>query len=105
MDQLVITGGTPLAGAVPISGAKNSALPILAATLLTEAPLTLGRVPALQDVRTQLTLLAHLGVAVDDRGGEVVALNAHTLVEPEAPYELVRTNRAPRSPWGAEAST
>jgi UDP-N-acetylglucosamine 1-carboxyvinyltransferase len=94
MDQLVISGGVPLAGTVPISGAKNSALPILAASLLTEAPLTLGRVPALQDVRTQLALLAHLGVAVDDRGGERVTLSAQTLGAPEAPYELVRTMRA-----------
>jgi UDP-N-acetylglucosamine 1-carboxyvinyltransferase len=94
MDQLVITGGVPLAGVVPISGAKNSALPILAASLLTEAPLTLGRVAALQDVLTHLELVAHLGVVVEDQGDEVVALNAHALAEPEAPYELVRTMRA-----------
>ena len=56
--------------------------------------MTLGRVPALQDVRTQLALLAHLGVAVDDRGGERVTLSAQTLGAPEAPYELVRTMRA-----------
>jgi UDP-N-acetylglucosamine 1-carboxyvinyltransferase len=94
MDQLVITGGVPLAGVVPISGAKNSALPILASCLLTEAPVALGRVPALQDVRTQLALLSHLGVTVNDGGGEEVVLNAQTLAEPEAPYELVRTMRA-----------
>ena len=105
MDQLVITGGVPLTGVVPISGAKNSALPILAACLLTEAPVTLGRVPALQDVRTQLALLSHLGVTVADEVGEEVALNAQTLTEPEAPYHARLFPRAGASPGAPGAGS
>ncbi|MBL6807885.1 MAG: UDP-N-acetylglucosamine 1-carboxyvinyltransferase, partial [Pseudomonadales bacterium] len=94
MDQLVLEGGRPLTGVVPVSGAKNAALPVLAACLLTEAPVVLERVPALQDVHTQLSLLRHLGVGASWQDDEVVALSAAALAEPVAPYELVRTMRA-----------
>ena len=75
MDKLQIQGGTPLEGEVRISGAKNAALPILAATLLAEGPVSVGNVPHLQDVTTMIELLGRMGVSVtiDDRmrvGGE-----------------------------------
>ena len=94
MDKLLIQGGTPLEGEVRISGAKNAALPILAATLLAEGPVSVGNVPHLQDVTTMIELLGRMGVSVtiDDRMRvEVDASTANAFV---APYELVRTMRA-----------
>lgn len=94
MDKLLIHGGTPLEGEVRISGAKNAALPILAATLLAESPVSVGNVPHLQDVTTMIELLGRMGVSVtiDDRMRvEVDASTANAFV---APYELVRTMRA-----------
>lgn len=94
MDKLRIRGGTPLQGEVRISGAKNAALPILAATLLAEGPVSVGNVPHLQDVTTMIELLGRMGVSVtiDDRMRvEVDASTANAFV---APYELVRTMRA-----------
>ena len=69
MDKLIITGGVALDGAIRISGAKNSVLPILAATLLAEGPITIGNVPHLQDVTTTMELLGGMGVElmVDER--------------------------------------
>ena len=64
MDKLVIEGGVPLAGEIAVSGAKNAALPILTAALLTAEPLTVSNVPHLRDVTTMLNLLAQMGVAV-----------------------------------------
>lgn len=93
MDRLVIAGGRRLAGEVAISGAKNAALPILCAALLTREPLTLSNVPALNDVRTMLKLLEQMGVRVV-REGDTVTLNAGALDNPVAPYELVKTMRA-----------
>jgi UDP-N-acetylglucosamine 1-carboxyvinyltransferase len=94
MDRLVIEGGAPLSGEVRVSGAKNAALPVLTAALLTEEPLTVSNVPHLRDVTTMLGLLAQMGVAVamDDRLG--VELNAARLANPVAPYDLVKTMRA-----------
>ena len=91
MDKLVIEGGAALAGEVRISGAKNAALPILCASLLSAEPLRVANVPHLHDVTTMLGLLAQMGVAVsvDDKLG--VELNAQTLTNPVAPYELVKT--------------
>ena len=68
MDKLLITGGASLSGDVRISGAKNAALPILAATLLAEEPVTVGNVPHLQDVTTTIALLGHMGaqITIDD---------------------------------------
>ncbi len=94
MDKLVIHGGVPLSGEIRVSGAKNAALPLLCASLLTREPLTLSNVPRLNDVTTMLRLLAQLGAEVshDDRLG--VTLRAERLSEPLAPYELVKTMRA-----------
>jgi len=94
MDKLVITGGTPLAGEVAISGAKNAALPILCASLLADEPLTLTHVPQLNDVRTMRTLLAQMGVKIDAREPGTVSLDAGRIDWPLAPYELVKTMRA-----------
>jgi len=94
MDKLQITGGVPLEGEVRISGAKNAALPILAATLLAEKPVSVGNVPHLQDVTTMIELLGRMGVSVtiDDRMR--VEVDASTIKDCVAPYELVRTMRA-----------
>jgi UDP-N-acetylglucosamine 1-carboxyvinyltransferase len=94
MDSLLIHGGNPLAGEVRISGAKNAALPILTASLLTAAPLKLGNVPHLKDISTMLALLGHMGVRVtlDDRNQ--VTLSGESIPHKEAPYEMVKTMRA-----------
>lgn len=94
MDRLLIRGGVPLSGEVRVSGAKNAALPLMCASLLTQEPLRLANVPHLRDVTTMLGLLTRMGVEVnvDDRLG--IELNAAELANPEAPYELVRTMRA-----------
>ena len=90
MDKLLIEGGAPLAGEVNVSGAKNAALPILTAALLTGEPLTVANVPHLHDVTTMLGLLAQMGVAVsvDEKLG--VELTAKRIDSPVAPYELDR---------------
>ncbi|HJY76445.1 MAG TPA: UDP-N-acetylglucosamine 1-carboxyvinyltransferase [Burkholderiales bacterium] len=93
MDKLRISGGGPLEGEVTVSGAKNAALPIMCAALLTDRPLKLGNVPRLMDVRTMSKLLAQMGVEVASRDDEI-ELRAAKLSKPEAPYELVRTMRA-----------
>ncbi len=94
MDKLVIAGGVPLSGTVAISGAKNAALPILTAALLTDEPLTVENVPHLRDVSTMLNLLMQMGVttSLDEKGG--VELRAAKISDPVAPYELVKTMRA-----------
>ena len=94
MDRLVIEGGRPLAGEVRVSGAKNAALPLLCASLLTAEPLVLANVPRLNDVRTMQTLLAQMGVRQDTRTVGAVALDASSIEWPLAPYELVKTMRA-----------
>ena len=94
MEKLLIEGGRPLAGEVRVSGAKNAALPILCAALLTPEPLVLTNVPQLRDVRTMQTLLAQMGVALDPRTPGTVALDASRIDWPLAPYELVKTMRA-----------
>ena len=94
MDKLVIQGGAPLSGEIRVSGAKNAALPLMCASLLSDEPLRLSNVPHLKDVTTMLGLLGRLGVEVslDDRLG--VELRAERIAEPLAPYELVKTMRA-----------
>ncbi|HTQ75794.1 MAG TPA: UDP-N-acetylglucosamine 1-carboxyvinyltransferase [Burkholderiales bacterium] len=94
MDKLVIQGGVPLAGDVRVSGAKNAALPLMCAALLTAEDLTLSNVPHLRDVSTMVRLLSQMGVEVslDDRLG--LSLRAARLSEPVAPYDLVKTMRA-----------
>ncbi len=93
MDKLVITGGARLTGEVAISGAKNAALPILCASLLTAEPLTLSNVPSLNDIDTMLKLLVQMGVKVS-RDGTTVTLDASGVTNPVAPYEMVKTMRA-----------
>lgn len=93
MDKLLIEGGHRLQGEAEMSGAKNAALPILCAALLTREPLTLTNVPQLNDIGTMLKLLAQMGVAVQ-RDGSVVTLDASGLDNPLAPYEMVKTMRA-----------
>jgi UDP-N-acetylglucosamine 1-carboxyvinyltransferase len=94
MDKLAIQGGAALRGEVRISGAKNAALPLMCAALLTRDPLRLTNVPHLRDVSTMVRLLAQMGVAatLDDRGA--LALDASGLGNPVAPYDLVKTMRA-----------
>jgi UDP-N-acetylglucosamine 1-carboxyvinyltransferase len=94
MDKLQIVGGTPLEGEVRISGAKNAALPILAATLLIDGPVTIGNVPHLQDVTTTNELLGRMGVTVTIDERMRVTVDAATINQLVAPYELVKTMRA-----------
>jgi UDP-N-acetylglucosamine 1-carboxyvinyltransferase len=94
VDQLAIQGGTPLTGEVTVSGAKNAALPLMAAVLLTEEPLHLSNVPRLMDVRTMGRLLRHMGVEVTGDGTPDLHLQARTITRSEAPYDLVKTMRA-----------
>jgi UDP-N-acetylglucosamine 1-carboxyvinyltransferase len=93
MDKLRITGGRPLEGEVRISGAKNAALPIMCAALLSAKPLSVTNVPQLMDTSTLTTLLGQLGVDVERSDGRMV-LQAKTISRPVAPYELVKTMRA-----------
>ncbi|MCU0766580.1 MAG: UDP-N-acetylglucosamine 1-carboxyvinyltransferase [Gammaproteobacteria bacterium] len=94
MDKLIITGGTTLSGDVRISGAKNAALPILAATLLATEPVFIGNVPHLQDVTTTMELLGRMGarLVVDERLS--VEVDPTRISDCVAPYELVKTMRA-----------
>jgi UDP-N-acetylglucosamine 1-carboxyvinyltransferase len=94
MDKFRISGGRPLEGEVHISGAKNAALPIMCAALLSERPLSLENVPQLMDVATMAKLLAQMGVEIGARSGGRVELRAARLSNPAAPYELVKTMRA-----------
>jgi UDP-N-acetylglucosamine 1-carboxyvinyltransferase len=94
VDKLQIQGGVPLEGEVRISGAKNAALPILAATLLAEGTVSVGNVPHLQDVTTMIELLGRMGVSVTIDDKMRVEVDAGTIREHVAPYELVRTMRA-----------
>ena len=94
MDKLLIRGGRPLHGDVLISGAKNAALPELCAALLTSEPVVLRNVPRLEDVSTMLKLVRNMGVQATRADDGTVQLDASTLTNPEAPYELVKTMRA-----------
>ena len=94
MDKLLIDGGTRLEGEIRVSGAKNAALPILCAALLTPEPLVLSNVPRLNDVRTMQTLLSQMGVRIEATSAGEVTLDAAEIDWPLAPYELVKTMRA-----------
>jgi UDP-N-acetylglucosamine 1-carboxyvinyltransferase len=94
MDKLQITGGVPLEGEVRISGAKNATLPILAAGLLASEPVTICNVPHLKDVTTTIELLGRMGVSVTIAEGLQIEVDASTLRECFAPYDLVKTMRA-----------
>jgi UDP-N-acetylglucosamine 1-carboxyvinyltransferase len=93
MDKFLIHGGAPLSGRIEVSGSKNSALPALAACLLTADAVKLRRIPEVRDIRTMLDLLGHTGAAITVNGGDVTVHSA-AIATPEAPYELVKTMRA-----------
>ena len=95
MAKLIITGGAALQGTVAVSGAKNSALPILCASLLSDEPLVLSNVPDLRDISTMRALLEQMGVTVvSDRETHAMTLDAKSITSHTAPYDLVRTMRA-----------
>lgn len=94
MDKLLITGGGPLTGEIRISGAKNSALPILAGTLLCDGLVTLANVPHLNDITTMIELLGCLGVKVTLNERRQIEIDPRNLTEFTAPYDLVKTMRA-----------
>jgi UDP-N-acetylglucosamine 1-carboxyvinyltransferase len=94
MDRIIISGGHRLSGALPISGAKNSALKLMAASLLTEEPLVLENMPRLADSRFMAHLLAHLGVVAEEQPGSKLKLEGRALESTTAPYDLVRKMRA-----------
>jgi UDP-N-acetylglucosamine 1-carboxyvinyltransferase len=94
MDKLKITGGRPLEGEVRMSGAKNAALPIMCAALLTAKPLIVTNVPHLRDVSTMAKLLGEMGLRVERSPEGRVVLQAQTIRDPTASYELVKTMRA-----------
>ncbi|HEY1338632.1 MAG TPA: UDP-N-acetylglucosamine 1-carboxyvinyltransferase [Bryobacteraceae bacterium] len=93
MDKFVIAGGIALHGEIPTNGSKNSALPALAAALLTDEPVTLKRIPRVRDIRTMQRLLVDIGSKAEVLG-ETIKLHTQEIVCPEAPYELVKTMRA-----------
>ena len=94
MDKLLIEGGTPLSGDVVISGAKNAALPIICACLLTSEPLRLSNVPQLNDISTMLRLIGQMGVVTSTDEDGSLFLDSAALDNPTAPYDLVKTMRA-----------
>src|SRR5215472_3754142 len=96
MDKFLIKGGKALHGSVAISGAKNSALPVMAAALLTTERVTLHNIPRVRDIITMGKLLAHMGAKVETTEFPATdyAIDSLTLSDAVAPYELVRTMRA-----------
>ena len=94
MDKLIITGGARLDGEIRISGAKNSALPILAATLLCDGPVTVANLPHLHDITTMIELFGRMGIepVIDEKLS--VEIDPRTIKTLIAPYELVKTMRA-----------
>lgn len=101
MDKIRIVGGKPLSGSIRISGAKNAALPLMCASLLSDQPVTLSNIPYLADVTTMARLLAQHGVTLtmcdpteEGFGGREIILNAHDIPNLTAPYDIVRTMRA-----------
>jgi UDP-N-acetylglucosamine 1-carboxyvinyltransferase len=94
MDKLIVTGGIPLKGEVRISGAKNAALPVLVASLLTDQPLMVSNVPHLQDITTTMELLGRMGVRLVVGDKMVIEADSSQNTSVRAPYELVKTMRA-----------
>ena len=95
MDKIVVTGGTPLHGTIPVSGSKNACLPLMTAALLTDQPFTLTNVPGLADMNTMAELLESLGVSVErDRDAHRMTLRAQRIRTPLAHYDIVRKMRA-----------
>src|SRR5215472_409752 len=100
MDKILVRGGLPLSGTIPIAGAKNAALPLMAASLLTDEPVVLANLPELADIRTMAELLSQHGVAVTPRRAgpgmpsHVLELSARNITSTTAPYDIVRKMRA-----------
>ncbi|GHF41159.1 UDP-N-acetylglucosamine 1-carboxyvinyltransferase [Seohaeicola zhoushanensis] len=95
MDSIIVTGNGPLAGQIPIAGAKNSCLALMPATLLSDEPLTLTNAPRLSDIATMTTLLQSLGAEVSAlQEGKVLAMSSHDLTSHTADYDIVRKMRA-----------
>ena len=97
MDKFVIRGGNPLVGTIRVSGAKNSALPCMAAAILTEDEVTLENIPQVRDIETERKLLASMGAEVElgyGRAQHRTTISCRTLSDPEAKYEIVKTMRA-----------
>ncbi len=94
MDKLIITGGARLSGELRVSGAKNAALPILAATLLCEENVSIGNIPHLHDITTTMQLLGQMGIQLTIDEKMNIEVNSSTITKFEAPYELVKTMRA-----------
>jgi UDP-N-acetylglucosamine 1-carboxyvinyltransferase len=94
MDKFRIEGGHPLSGQLQVSGSKNSALPAIAACLLSEQPVVLHRIPQVRDIGTMLKLLEHNGATVEWLEGGALRITAAEIKNPEAPYEIVKTMRA-----------
>ena len=94
MDKLIVTGGTPLRGEISISGAKNAALPVLVASLLTNETVSIGNVPHLQDITTTMELLGRMGVRLVVGDKMVIEADSSQNTSVRAPYELVKTMRA-----------
>src|ERR1700758_434774 len=97
MDNLVIRGGNPLLGTIRVSGAKNAALPAMAAALLAEEPVILENVPQVRDIETTRKLLASMGAEVElgyGRAQHRTTLCCRSIAAPQASYELVKTMRA-----------
>lgn len=94
MDKIRIQGGIPLKGKVALSGAKNAALPIMSAALLTDGWFTLSNLPALRDIQTEKKLLSFLGASFEERPEAVLRINSSKIDRFEAPYDLVKTMRA-----------
>ena len=93
MDNFVIEGKHTLAGEIPVSGAKNAALPALAATILTKGTVNLERIPEVRDIWTMMRLLKHIGVCIE-QSDNTYSFNSESISLPEAPYNLVKTMRA-----------
>ncbi|WP_187430450.1 UDP-N-acetylglucosamine 1-carboxyvinyltransferase [Roseobacter fucihabitans] len=95
MDSILVRGGGPLSGQIPIAGAKNACLTLMPATLLSEEPLTLINAPRLSDIKTMTQLLQSLGAEVTSlQGGQVIALSSHDITNHMAHYDIVRKMRA-----------
>jgi UDP-N-acetylglucosamine 1-carboxyvinyltransferase len=94
MDSIVVRGNGPIYGDIPVSGAKNSAIKLMAAAILTDQPLRLTNMPRLADTRFLGQLLRAFGVSVEEQGPDTTVLQASTLTSTFAPYDLVRQMRA-----------
>jgi UDP-N-acetylglucosamine 1-carboxyvinyltransferase len=94
MDNIIIRGGTPLSGTIEASGAKNAALPLLAASILADGPVIYHRIPHLKDITTMMTLISYQGAEVTFDDQARIHIDTTCATKPEAPYELVKTMRA-----------